>query len=831
MMTRFFRLSLILSLFLLTTEFLLAQPGRRGMRSPGGTISGLVVSSESGEELPGATIALWNSVDSSLVTGMAADVNGAFSLENMRPGSYYLKVSSLGFLTLQVPDVVLKPGAMTVDLGSIALAPNLDIAEDEVVVEGKRSDVEFRSDRTVYNVEDQAITTGGNAIDVLRNVPQVEVDIDDNISLRGSNNVAVQVNGRPMPITGEALAAFLKSLPADMVVKIEIIPNPSAKYDPEGMAGIINIVLEEKKDDGGVSGNVSLTGGLPSQASGSASLNARGSKINLFSSYSFRYNERNSEGVTYRENRFPGFEVNYLDQESSGDRIGRSHALNATLDYTLTPSHTLSTNGVISFRNGASSDRILYNVWEAITFDTTRTVRSTPENGEGLNMDYALTHRWSKKDAIDELTTEIRYYNDSDEDAGNYVERLNGEFAGDSLVARQKSLYDRFNYGFVAQSDYVRPIGEMGRLEAGYKGELRTIENSVFSETLNLTTGEFEEDVDLNNEFAYDENIHALYALYNHTFGKLDAQIGLRGEMVTTEFNLLTTDSIYENSYNSLYPSAAASYSLTERTRVRVSASRRVSRPGVWRLNPFPQFEDRLNRRVGNPYLRPEYTNSFEAGINHFSDWGTISLSPYYRHSTDMIERWLTIDSNGISTVSWENFASTDSYGADIVGTFRIGKSLRGYTSLNLYQFDLDGSNIDNQLTNNAFGWSASANASFTPLTWLTLQSNWFYRAPINISGGRIDAFTSLGAAVKASFMDEKASLTLRASDIFNTMEFNLYRSDPTYYIDVARSWQSQGVTLTFSYDFGRRDSQPQQRRRSRGDEGEGGGSPAGMGF
>ena len=447
-------------------------------------------------------------------------------------------------------------------------------------------------------------------------------------------------------------------------------------------------------------------------------------------------------------------------------------------------------------------------------------------------MNYSLTHRWTKEQSRNELVTEFRYYSDRDEDKGNYVERLTGELQSDSLVAQQNTAYDRFNYGFIAQSDYVRPIGEMGRLEAGYKGEFRNINNEVYSESIDRGTGEFVPDVDVNNEFEYDERINALYALYNHTFGKLDAQIGLRGEIVTSDFNLLTIDSTYENDYTSLYPSAAVSYSLTDRTRLRASASRRVNRPGVWRLNPFTQYEDRLNRRRGNPYLRPEYTNSFELGLNHFTDWGTLSFSPYYRHTTDLIERWLTVDSQGVSTVSWENFAATDTYGADIVGTFRAGSTLRGFVSASLYQFDLDGSNVDSDLTNDAFGWNLSANASYSPLKWLSFQSNWFYRAPIKINGGEIDAFTQVGAAVKATFLDDRASLSLRASDIFNTMEFNLFRGDDTYFVDLSRNWQSQGVTLTFSYDFGRRDgAQQRQRRRSEGGEGEGGGSPASMGF
>lgn len=797
----------------------LAAQGRGGGPPSGGTVSGVIVDGENGQGLPGATIAIWSGRDSTLVTGMAADVNGAFRLEGLRPGAYYLKINSLGFLTGIVPDVAIRSGSMNVELDTIRLDIDPDLDIDAVVVRGERADVEFRSDRTVYNVEDQTVTAGGNAIDVLKTVPQVEVDIDDNVSLRGSNNVAVQINGRPVPINGEALAAFLKSLPSHMIVKVEVIPNPSAKYDPEGMAGIINIVLKEKEEEGGVSGNISLTGGLPTQGNASGSINVRGSKLNLFSSYGFRYNERPSSGISYRENRIPGLPVNFLDQTSDGERIRRSHALNNALDWTISPTHTLSAGAVVSYRGGNSVEDNFYTIWEE-NGDTVRSVRSSPEDDGGWNQDYSLTHRWTAEPQRHELVTEVRYNIDDEEDRGFYRERPLGEIQNDTLVERQQAVYGEYNTDLTLQSDYVRPIGEKGRIEAGYKGDWRFINNTVYSESLDHTTGEFLPDTGVNNEFEYDEVVNAAYLLYNHTFGALDAQVGLRGEVVTTDFNLLTTDERFENDYTSLYPSAAVSYAFSERTRVRASMSRRVQRPGVWRLNPFTENEDRLNRRVGNPYLRPEYTNAFEFGLNHFTDWGSISLSPYYRHTTDMIERWLTVDSQGVSTVRWENFASTDSWGSDLVTTFRVGTRLRGYASGSLYQVNLDGSNIDNNVSNDAFGWSVAANASVVLLDWLDLQSNWYYRAPMKISGGEIDAFTSLDAALKGSFLEKRASLTLRVGDIFNTMKFNLWRADPTYYVEVERQWSSRSASLTFSYDFGARDNRQQRRRRG----GDGGG-------
>ncbi len=819
-----FAIALLLSLIL--PDMVEAQPG--GGMGPSGSITGTIVGDDTGEPIPGATVAIWNAADSTLVTGAASKGDGTIAIEGLRPGSFYLRISTLGYKVQIIPSVEITRSSMTFDFGTVRMSLDEEYEADKVTIIGDRADIEFRSDRTVYNVENQPVTSGGNAIDVLKNVPQIEVDIDDNVSLRGSQNVVIHINDRPIPISGEALTGFLKGLPADMVKSVEVIPNPSAKYDPDGMAGIINIVLEKAKDNGGVSGSVNLSLGTSESYNVSGSLNLRQSKLNLFSSYSFRYNEWESEGGVLRENRVLD-PITLLNEDFLGNSLSRSPLLNTSLDYFLDDVNSLSLSALVSHRSGRGDNTISYALSELGSSLIDTTLRNSPSDQSRLHMDYMLGYQWVKETSRHEFSVEARYFSDESENHGSYVERLGGELALDSVVERQSTLSNNKDFGGTFRLDYIRPIGEQGRLEIGYKGDLTRINNEFYSETYNTSTGEFQPDIDLNNEFTYDEHIHALYAIYNRQFGDFDAQVGLRAEQALTDFNLKTTS---ENDYFSLFPSAAVSYAFGQMTRLRASYSRRIKRPGVWRLNPFPRYEDRLNLRRGNPYLRPEYINAFELGFNQFTSWGSFSLSPYYRHSSDLIERWLTIDSNGVSTVSWENFATTETYGAEVVGTFRLKDRLRGFANLSLYQFDLDGNNIETDLTNNSFGWSVSGNATVSILSWLDFQANYFYRAPIKISRGEITAMQSFDGALRASFLNDKASLSLRVSDIFNRMKFDLYRDDPNYYIEIDRKWESRRATLTFSWNFGQQD-QNRQRRRQRRDGGDGqeGGTPAGVGF
>ena len=819
-------LSSFLVLFFVLTHHADAQGGAAG------ALSGTVISDESEEPVPGTAVAVWNATDSTLVTGVISSVNGNFQVLGLGAGTYYVKISALGFVVRTLPQIELRAGAMRHDIGQVRLVVDSSQDNEQVTVRAERPDVEIRSDRTVYNVENQPLTAGGNVIDVLKNVPQVEVDLNDRVSLRGSQNVAVLVNNRSVPLNGEALSSFLKSLPADLVQSVEVIPNPSAKYDPDGMAGILNIVFKQKRESGGASGSVSLSGSTTNSYNGTGSLNYRTGRLGSFSSYSFQYNERASEADQILINRLanPSTAVD-IRTESHG--LTRAHVLNTSLDYSLNEGNTslLSLSGIVTLRNGHITEDNSYRYQDNGATVPESSFRASYGGDDWVDMNYSIGYQNVIEPSRHEFSIDARYNSNKIETLRDLTERLyeTGGSLGDSVSQLQGNMIENRNRGGVVQVDYVRPLGEKNRLETGYQTELSRINNVFYSETFDMQVGEFQPDLNLNNEFIYDVQTHGLYATLGRTIGRFDAQVGLRAEQTYTEFSLINTGEDFTNNYFSLFPSASVLWTLDETRRLQASYSKRINRPQTWQLNPFGGFEDRLNLQRGNPYLDPQYVHSVELGFSQYASWGVISFSPYYRRTENFIERWMSVDSAGVTTTRFENFESTNTFGAEIVGTYRIKDRFRSFVNISLYQFDLDGSNVEAELTNKAFGWSGHGNATFMILKGLDIQASLYYRGPINISRGKVEDQYQASLALKKSLFNDKGSLSLSVNDVFNTMGFEFYRDDPAYYTDVGWKWLSQQATLAFSYNFGQADNQ--QRRRRVPAQQDSGGAPGGVGI
>ena len=303
--------------------------GRAGGEQPSGTVSGIMVDEVSKDPIPSATVALWSTRDSSLVTGTITQPDGRFSIDGIRPGSYYLQLSYVGYETQTVADIRLGRDGMKKEVGTIAMRADTQMM-DEVEVAAEREFIEVGIDRTVYNTKDQMVTAGGSASDVLENIPSVEVDIDGNISLRGSQNVAILINGRPSPMTGDALIAYLQGLPSEVLERVEVIPNPSAKYEPDGMAGILNLELKKSRDLG-LSGSLTTSVSEPTSVSTSGNISFQKGKFGLFTGYGFRYGERGGGGWRYSENRITN-PFSLLDQVDDDLRSGASHNVNTSFD-------------------------------------------------------------------------------------------------------------------------------------------------------------------------------------------------------------------------------------------------------------------------------------------------------------------------------------------------------------------------------------------------------------------------------------------------------------------------------------------------------------------
>lgn len=807
---------LVVLLLVSTTAAAFAQTrggDRVGARSAGGSVSGTVVETATATPIVSATVALWNAADSSLVTGAITAEDGAFLIDGVGVGEYYLRVSFVGYRTLAFDDLRITPQNRTADLGTVAMVEDTEML-DGVEVTAERSFVEVGIDRTSYNVANQPMTAGGSGLDVLSNIPSIEVDIDDNISLRGSENVAIYLNGRPAPMTGEALAGFLSGLAAESVERVEVIPNPSARYEPEGMSGIINIVLAEKKTQT-LGGGISINADTNEDYGASANVHFGSGPWNVFVNYGLRMGERQRNGSQFRENRYLD-PLTFLEQDTDGTNDRLSNTLNTTIDYRLGELNTLSFTGLVSLRDGDANALNTYSELDAAEALTRRYTRRTLGASDDFNMDYRLGFKRTIEPRTHELTAEVSFEQEDENERDTYTENLlmaDGSTANDIL---EQQVVDQIEDGreLDAQVDYMRPIGESLRMEVGARSSVEWLDNRFYSESLDLGSDTFRPDASLNNTFAYEEQVHAAYGILGGEAGPFGAQVGVRMEQAYTTFDLVTTDESFDNSYLSFYPSAFLTYSLTEGQTLRLSYSKRVRRPNTWQLNPFGDYDDPTSRRVGNPYLDPQYTHAFEASYSQIANAYTLTLTPYYRRTVDAISWSQRLTDDGVTLTTFENFATENSYGAEVIGTMSLDRWLRTRGSFNLYQRDTDGSNVDSELSASALGYSTRVSATASLPSGVKLELSQFYRSPMNVPGGRIDAFTRTDLAVQRDLMDGRASLSLRASDIFNTMGFNLWRESAQYYQSSTRDFNAQALQISLRYNFGQQD----QQRRGRGD-------------
>jgi outer membrane receptor protein involved in Fe transport len=702
-------------------------------------------------------------------------------------------------------------------VGTIRLAAAA-VALEGLTVTAERREASLAPDRNTYSLRDMPAAAGGNAVDALRNVPSVEVDIDGKVSLRGNENVVVQINGRPSPMRGEQLGAFLAQLPANMVDRVEVIPNPSAKFDPEGMAGIVNVVLRQNTELG-LSGGVTAGGGSTGQVNVSGNLGYQKGPLTLFGNYGFMRDDRETSGFTFRENRYLT-PLTYLEQDASGAISPISHTLNTSAELKLGARDMVSTSLLLSTRG---ADRNSVNLYREL--DEAREMvgfrdRRADENASEFGLDYVLGYRHTIRPRQNEFSTELRFNRDTEEELTRFTEQellLDGN-AADALPFLERQAADERTRNWTLTADYTRPLGERVRLETGYRGTLRQLESDFDASLFSYDAGAYQGDPTRSNAFVYGEQVHAAYGVVAGSVGKLDLQGGLRLERARNEFDLATTGETFDNSYGSYFPSALAAFNLSDSRQLKASYSKRVERPRTWQLNPFGRVEDPLNVFRGNPFLTPEYTHSFEVGFQQSGDLGSLQVTPFFRHTTDAVRRFTNVDdSSGVAITTFRNVATTDSYGADFNASLRRGR-LTGFGGVSAFRQVTDASNIGTDVGSDAFGWSARANATLRITPRLDAQTFLMYRAPMATEQGRVSGRSMFNVALRQKLMGERASVTMRIVDPFDTMRFRSLTDDERFYQETERRMGARGVFLSFSYNFGQ---QPRLRPRANERSGE----------
>ncbi|MBE7177375.1 MAG: TonB-dependent receptor [Mucilaginibacter polytrichastri] len=788
-----------------------------------GSISGKATDASNQQPLEFASVILLGKSDGKQVKAAQTTADGTFTIGAVPDGAYTLRISYVGYTNL---DKEVNVTGTRVDLGNLALSGGKQNVLKEVKVTGQKPDIELGIDKRTFSVEKSLVSQGGSATDLLANVPSIQVDMNGGINLRGSGNVRILINGKPSALSGGNVSDVLQSIPASAIQNIEVITNPSSKYDPEGQSGIINIIL--KKDvKQGVNGNIALTGGTLDTYNAAASLSYQKNAVNLYGNYSYRTGRRRGSGSTDRSNfqrLASGADTTfYFNQNERQGGSNGGHNIRTGIDVNVSPKTTLSFSDNLNFRNRRRFETG-QNIGLNEFFETARqTTQDNDSRQTGFNYDLNLDldHRFKRDNEF--ITANIAYSRGTED----RNEMLNtGNF---SYVTGQEEFYRRLQQNaqdgafrnWNLQLDYTRPLGKGGKLEAGFRTTLERNDDDFRVDTLNNAV--YVPDLNLSNRFIYDQKVHALYTNYQQEFGKFTVQAGLRAEEAIIHTRLATTDERNRQNYFRVYPSLFLSQKLNEGQTLQLSYTRRVSRPRGRQLSPFLDRDDPLNLRVGNPNLLPEDTHSFEASYARIFEGLTLTTSVYHRLTNEIIQDIRTTDISGVSLTRYENLSSGSNSGFELIGKTRVAKKVDLTANINVYYRNIKGSSDLGFAANNGYAYNANLTTNFTIVKNFSAQLRGDYNGPQPVAQGTMKAFYGVDGALKYDFPDRKTSLSLNARDIFNTRRFGFTTSDATFVQVSQRRFQTRVVNLTLSFRFGSMDL-GQKKRERRNNENEQGG-------
>jgi outer membrane receptor protein involved in Fe transport len=781
-----------------------------------GEVRGSVVDAESSAPVARASVAVWSAADSALVAGAIARPDGSFRIEGLRPGTYYLRVSMMGYGTRITERFTIAEASPRAAAGSVRLTKSALVLEG-LSVTAERQAATLAPDRNTYGARSVA-PAATTASEVLEAVPSVQVDADGRVSLRGNENVVVQINGRPSPIRGAQLAGYLKQLPANTLDRVEVVPNPSAKYDPEGMAGIINIVLKQNVDLG-LSGGLTLGASTADRYVASGNLGYQRGPATLALTYGFTSDDRTLAGVNDRTRLgAQRAATSYTEQDIRGSNGNGGHNATATLDLRLGERDVLSQSLQLNARGSSEESFSALSELDATRQLLDQYERVRDQEDQARLVDYTLAWKRTLQPQRHEISAELRANATEDEDQ-NYLWRqpLNG---GGRMDA-ERNLTEASSRFYTAQLDYTRTLAQRTKLETGYRGTLRDIDRDFLVQTDALGSGQWLRN-DRSNALSFSESVNAVYGVLSHAAGKVEMQGGLRAEYANRNFSLASSRESFPYDYVSFFPSGLLNYKLSDQSQVKLSYSRRVRRPGTQELNPFPNFFDQQNVFLGNPRLNPEYTDAVELGFQRSMKMGSVQLSPFYRRTTDVIRFIVntadTVAGREATSISFKNLDSGSSWGTDLNGQLRLGQMLSGLASFNVFQMVTEGGS-ESSLSTNAVTWSARLNGTLNVSPKTSLTAAYFYRAPMNIEGGRFESMSFANFSVRYKLLGERASVTLRASDPFNTQRFRVRAGDDNVIQLTERTSTSRALHLTFQSTFGR---PPRLRQRPQQQEPQG---------
>lgn len=807
------------------------------------TVSGKVLEKGVNTPLEYTTITLQNTKVPQLVTGGITDSKGEFSFEVV-PGVYDIKVEFISFKAYEIKQKNIQDN---LNLGVITLAEDATML-NEVEIRTEKTTVEIKLDKKVYNVGNDLMVKGGTVSDVLDNIPSVSVDADGAVSLRGNDNVRILIDGKPSNAIN--IAEALRQIPADAIDKVEVVTNPSARYDSEGGGGLLNIILKKGKNQG-VNGTVILSTGNPETYGASGNVNYKTDKLNLFTTtgYSYRNNPGNSTTNTEYLNTEDGSTNHYTDERRSNERI--SEGLNTTFGFDWYLDKSTTWTNAINYRknNGSNPENVQYYNYDPDRVLTSKSSRFNDQDSDSEDVEYTTNLTKNFKKEGHKLTIDGSFSSNNDND-NSLIQNNGNTVTNESTANLQRQNRNVF------QTDYVLPFGKGSQLELGYKGDFNKLSTDYQVGSLS-DTGVYTPYDQFTNTLEYKEKINALYTQLGTKLGKFSFLFGLRWEDSNIDINLINTNDFNKKRYSNFFPSAFVTYELSDKTNISLSYSRRISRPRGRMINPFSNYSSNINIFQGNPDLNPSFTDALDLGFLKRWDKLTLSTSMYLNKTTGSVEFIRKesgefvpvvvdgedqVDADGNVTVVGGqdyltpvilttpiNLSTAYRFGFEFTLNYNPFRWWKLNSNFNFFRNQTEGDytyinfkneSITQNFDNTAYSWFTRLTSKVSLPYKVDWQTNLTYTGPQNNAQGKNLGNFSANLGFSKDVLKDKATIALNVQDVFNSRK----RISETY-LPISNSynemqWRVRQINLSFTYRFNKKKGEKEKQPKNSGDDG-----------
>ncbi|NLP57904.1 outer membrane beta-barrel family protein [Lutibacter sp. B1] len=803
-------------LHILVIVFSLTTYAQQKSNIPQITVSGNVIDNETKQGLEYATI-VFTPVNGKEITGGITDTNGSFNIQ-VAKGKYNISVEFISFKTKTIYNKLVDKD---INLGTIFLEMDAE-ALDEVEIIAEKSTVEIRLDKKIYNVGKDMTVKGGTASDVLDNVPSVNVDVEGNVSLRGNENVRILVNGKPSGLVGLSGTDALRQLPADAIEKVEVITSPSARYDAEGTAGILNIILRKGKAQG-FNSSVTLTAGDPHNIGASTNMNYRINKFNFFTNIG--YNDSEGPGNSYNNTTYLNPYENspyFRNEKSKYNRKNENFNTNLGIEYYLTDKSSITGSFLYRTSKGDDKSSNITNELDQNKTITRTNDRTEIEIDDDKTIEYSLNFTQDFKKDGHKLILDFQY-GKSDEKSDAYISDYD-TFPSYEENNPERNFTDEESEDIMFKGDYVLPIGENTQFEFGFKADLNDLNSDYLVEDFNEETEEYYNNTNLSNTLDFKQDIYSVYTQYGSKINKFSYLLGLRMENTDRKINLIQTNETYNKSFTKFFPTINLGLEFNDSESLTLGYSRRLRRPRHWFLNPFESRVSETSVRKGNVNLDPTYTNSFDLGYLKRWDKLTLNSSIYYQHETnnfEMVENEEIRDIDGVQTLviirNPINLSSRDRYGFEFTANYNPYKWWRITQSFNFFKSETKGDYNEINYDSDDTSWFTRLNSRVTLPGKIDWQTRAMYRGPSESALSKREGMLSVNLAFSKDIFKDNATLSLNVSDLFNSRK----RKSESYTTNTISKgefqWRERQILLNFTYRFNQKKKQERPNGENNG--------------